>query len=87
MLDDLLYKLTVTRALTTAHLQISRERSAKYYNQKLNEKTFNVREYVNLLVDARKLEVADQYRGPHKITKLLPNHNIGIEIEVGKNRK
>ena len=79
MVDELLNKIVETKSLCAARLETAKQRCKKYYDLKLNEKTFQVGEHVMLLVEnCDKLD--DYYEGPYKIKKILNNVNLELQI-------
>jgi len=47
---------------------------------KINPQAFNKHDYVYLLKESLKGKFDEQYKGPHKILKILGNNNIKLAI-------
>jgi len=77
-LTNLFNKLQDTQEDAKNHLIKSKERSKRYYDQRLNERSFQPGDYVFLLKEPRKGKFADQYTGPYKVLDILPLNNVRI---------
>lgn len=80
LVDELLNKIVETESLATARLEAAKRRCKKYYDRKINEKQFEPDQYVYVLVDLRSDKFDDHYVGPFKITRVIDDLNVEIQI-------
>ena len=66
-LDELIFKLNDTRKMASERLLEAKERSKRYYDQKLILKDFKIGEEVYLLKTPRMSKFDEQYAGRYKI--------------------
>ena len=83
-LDELIFKLSDTQKMAKTRLLEAKERSKRYYDQKLNAKDFKIGEEVYLLKEPRIGKFDDEYAGPYKIIKLIGGRNA--KIDLGNNK-
>ena len=69
-LDELIFKLNDTQKMAKTRLLEAKERSKRYYDQKLNLKDYKIGEEVYLLKEPRIGKFDDQYAGRYKIIEL-----------------
>jgi len=77
-LTNLFNKLQDTQENAKKHLTRSKEKSKRYYDQRLNIRSFKPGDYVFLLKEPRKGKFSDQYTGPHEILDILSLNNVRI---------
>ena len=83
-LDELIFKLNDTQKMAKTRLLEAKERSKRYYDQKLNAKDFEIGEEVYLLKEPRIGKFDDQYAGRYKIMELIGDRNA--KIDLGNNK-
>ena len=79
LVDDILNRLTETESLVVAMSEAAKRRCKNYYDAKLNEKNFEVGQYVYLQIP-RKNKLDDQYKGPYQIIKI--NNYLNVELKI-----
>lgn len=80
-LVELFNKIRDSQDEARKNLIKSKERSKRYYDKKLNVRTFKEGDFVFLLKEPCKGKFADQYTGPHEIFEILPNNNARIQYK------
>lgn len=78
LVEELINKITET--LATARLEAAKRRCKKYYDRKINERKFELDQYVYVLVDIRDDKFDGHYSVPSKITKVIDDLNVEIQI-------
>ena len=76
--------LNDTQKMAKMRLLEEKERSKRYYDQKLNAKNFTVGEEVYLLKEPQIGKFDEQYTGRYKIIELIGDRNA--KIDLGNNR-
>ena len=79
LVDDILNRLTETESLVVTRLEAAKRRCKKYYDAKLNEKNFEVGQYVYLQIP-KENKLDDQYEGPYQIIKI--NNGLNVELKI-----
>jgi len=77
-LTNLFNKIQDTQEDAKKHLILSKERSKRYYDRRLNIHKFEPGDFVFLLKEPQKGKFSDQYTGPYKILDILPLNNVRI---------
>ncbi|CAK9834497.1 Retrovirus-related Pol polyprotein from transposon 412 [Anthophora retusa] len=85
-LQKLETKLTESRAIAAANLNIAKQKSKRYYDRKLNTKEFSEGDLVYLLREPTKGKFDKQYSGPHRVSRVLDNHNVRLTLDTGRER-
>ena len=85
-LDELIFKLNDTQKIANARLLEAKERSKRYYHQKLNTKDFQVGEEVYLLKEPQVGKFDEQYAGRYKIIELIGDRNARIDLGNNKTK-
>ena len=80
LVDDILNRIVETEALAVARLEAAKRRCKKYYDRKINERNFEPDQYVYVLVDVRSDKFENHYTGPFKITRVIDELNIELQI-------
>ena len=83
-LDGLIFKLNDTQKMAKTRLLEAKERSKRYYDQKLNTKDFKIGEEVYLLKEPQIGKFDEQYAGRYRIIELIGDRNA--KIDLGNNR-
>ena len=86
LVDELLNRTIETESLASARLEAAMRRCKKYYDQKINERKFEPGQYVYVLADIRTDKFDDHYVGPFKITKVIDDLNIELQITPQKTK-
>ena len=84
LVDEMLKRLEETESLVADRLISAKERCKYYYDRKLNQKTFEIGEYVYLLKENRQGKLDEHYDGPFKIIQILSNLNVELRITEKK---
>lgn len=84
-LTTLYNKLRDVQAIARDHLIASKERSKKYYDQRINPDKFRIGDKVFLLKEPTH-KLGDQYTGPHKIIEILGESNVRLELSPNHTR-
>ena len=79
-MSELFRKISDIQANAVENLILAKNRSKRYYDQKINPKNFKVGDYVYLLKEPRISKFDPQYKGPFRIKCLLGNSNAEIII-------
>lgn len=78
-------KLVETQTSARQRLQLAKERSKKYYDEKLNIQKYQVGEMVYLRNHNPRSKLDPQEKlGPYKITQVFNDLNVELEIDWGK---
>ena len=85
-LDDLLRRLADTQSTVAKRLITAKWKSKRYYDHKLNVKTFRTGDLVYLLKEPQTGEFNPQYTGPYKILQLLGETNAEIQLDSTKTK-
>ena len=83
-LDELIFKLNDTQKMVSTRLLEAKERSKRYYDEKLNTKDFTVGEEVYLLKEPQIGKFDEQYAGRYTIIELIGDRNA--KIDLGNNK-
>lgn len=78
---NLVSKLHTIREEARANLIHAKEVSKHYYDKRINPHQFEQGQWVFLLKEPRKGKFADQYTGPHRITKVISPTNVELLIK------
>ena len=78
--DEILNRIVETESLAFVRLEAAKRRCKKYYDRKINERVFEINQYVYVLNDARDNKFEDHYLGPFKITKVIDELNIELQM-------
>lgn len=79
-------KITETQATCKEKLEIAKERSKQYYDQKLNSQNYNEGDLVYLQRNDKTSKLESNYKGPFKINKVFDDGNVEIEMKRGKTK-
>ena len=79
-------KLIETQSKANERLQQAKEKSKKYYDQKLNSQNYEIGESVYLLNNAKNSKLDVQYQGPFKIVNIFNDHNVELNLGNGKTK-
>ena len=85
-LDDLLKRLTETQSTAERRLISAKWKSKRYYDQKLNMKTFRVGDVVYLLKEPQVNKFNPQYVGPYEILQLVGETNAEIKVDANRTK-
>ena len=80
MVDKLLNRITEKESLCVVRLEADKQRCKKYYDLKLNDKKFEVGQYVQLLISNRENKLDDYYEGPYKINRIIDDVNLELQV-------
>lgn len=79
-LRELQTKLIDIQSQARENLSRAKERSKRYYDNRLNPVTFSVGDLVYLLKEPRVGKFDAQYTGPHEVIETIDSHNVKIKI-------
>lgn len=79
-LVDLYTKIRDVQELARENLINSKIKYKRYYDRKLNAKSFKVGDPIFLLREPKSGKFADQYEGPYEIIEILRNNNVKIKL-------
>lgn len=75
---NLFEKLQETQEDARQNLIRSKERNKYYYDKRISPMRLKEGDFVFLLKESIRRKFWDQYTGPYKVLKILPNNNIKI---------
>jgi hypothetical protein len=64
----------------------AKEKSKHYYDKKIRPCKYKIGDKTYIIKEPKKGKLSDQYKGPYKITKILPNNNVIIKLSERKER-
>lgn len=85
-LDNFLKRLSETQSTAAQRLLAAKWKSKRYYDQKLNIKSFRVGDHVLLLKEPRSSKFDPQYTGHYVISRLLGDTNAEIQLSSDKTK-
>jgi hypothetical protein len=86
LVDELLNGTVEIEPLAATRLGAAKLRCKNYYDRTINEQTFESDQYLYVLADIRTNKFDDHYVGPFKITKVIDDLNIEIQITPQKTK-
>ena len=85
--DDYLGELTTRlhkiHKMARDNLIVSKQRSKKLYDRRINPQTFNLGKYAYLEYGQKKGKFGDHYSGPHGIIGVMKDGNIKLRVGRG----
>ena len=77
-------KISETQRLAHERLVLAKNRSKKYYDEKMNVQNYEVEEMVYLYNNSKDGKLNKEYTGPYKVTQVFNDYNVEIELDWGK---
>lgn len=78
--------LAETQAKARDRLQSAKERSKRYYDQKLNQQTFALGDPVYLQNNSKSSKLDPDFSGPFIVTDIPNDYNVEIDLGRGKSK-
>ena len=85
-LKTLAKKLIKTKEEARERLIAAKERSKKYYDQKLNVQNYQIGNPVYLEKNKKYSKLENDYSGPYKIIQIFNDHNVELDLQKGKTK-
>jgi len=63
-----------------------KKRTKRYYDRRLNQRKFKIKDKVYLLKEPQKGKLGNQYTGPYEISEIIGNNNVRLDIGKGRKR-
>ena len=79
-------KLAETQSLAKIRLHAAKEKSKRFYDQKLNIQNYDVGDTVYLLNDTKSSKLDVEHSGPYKIINVFNDYNVELDIGRGKSK-